>query len=444
MSYIDEVYKKTVLENPGEHEFHQVIKKTLDSLRLVIDFSEKKYREAALLERLLEPERVISFRVPWTDDKGHPQVNKGYRVQYNSAIGPYKGGLRFHASVNLGLLKFLSFEQTFKNALTGLTIGGAKGGANFDRTGKSDREIMAFCQSFMSELYKYTGPDEDIPAGDLGAGAREISFMFGQYKQLSGLNCGSITGRWPALGGSAARAQATGYGLIYLLEEMLNHHGRGLPGKTVVISGSGNVAIHATEKCQHLGAKVVALSDSSGYIYDSDGIRLDVVRQIKDVRRGRIREYLDVVPSATYQEKGHIWSIPCDIALPCATQNELLLSDAKALKENGCIAVAEGANMPCDKSATDFFLESGLLYMPGKAANGGGVTVSTLEMRQNNRHLQWSFEEIDVMLKDIMRGIYQKTAQAAERFGVKDNYTIGADIAAFEKLADAMLFQGYV
>lgn len=443
MSYVDEVYSRTVSENPGEPEFYQVVKETLESLRPVINSDEKKYREAAILERLLEPERIVCFRVPWLDDRGRLRINKGYRIQFNSAIGPYKGGLRFHASVNLNLLKFLGFEQTFKNALTGLPIGGAKGGSNFDRKGKSEREIMAFCQSFMMELYKYIGPDLDIPAGDIGAGAREIGYLFGEYRRQSSLHCGALTGKGLSFGGSPARAHATGYGLVYILEEMLHHHGNSLEGKTLVISGSGNVATHAAELAQQKGAKVVAMSDSSGYIYDKEGINLDVVRQIKETRRGRIKEYLEQIPRAVYKEKQRIWSIPCDIALPCATQNELLLPDAKNLKRNGCIAVAEGANMPCDRAATGFFQKNGILFMPGKAANGGGVAVSTLEMRQNGMRVNCEFENVNRQLRDIMAGIYVKTADAAERFGVKDNYLAGANIAAFEKLSEAMMAQGY-
>ena len=444
MSYVDEVYSRLVSDNPGEPEFHQVAKETLESLKLVIGTNEKKYRDAAILERLLEPERIICFPVPWVDDSGRLQINKGFRIQYNSAIGPYKGGLRFHSSVSLGLLKFLGFEQTFKNALTGLPIGGAKGGSNFDRKGKSEREIMAFCQSFMSELFQYIGPNLDIPAGDIGAGAREIGYLFGEYKRLSSLHCGAITGKGLSFGGSPARAHATGYGLIYILEEMLRRHGGGLDGKTLIISGSGNVAVHAAERAQQKGAKVVAMSDSGGYIFDKAGIRLDVVKQIKETRRGRIKEYLEEVPSAVYEEKKSIWSIPCDVALPCATQNELLLQDAKSLKRNGCIAVAEGANMPCDRAATGYFLKNGILFMPGKAANGGGVAVSTLEMRQNGMRVNCEFENVDRQLRHIMAGIYRKTAEAAERFGVKGNYLIGANIAAFEKLSEAMMGQGYV
>lgn len=442
MSYVDEIYERVVKQNPGEQEFHQAVKEVLDSLRLVIDANEEKYRKEALLERLVEPERVISFRVPWVDDAGHVQVNKGYRVQFNSAIGPYKGGLRLHPSVNQGILKFLGFEQVFKNSLTGLPIGGGKGGSNFDPKGKSDREVMAFCQSFMTELSKYIGADQDVPAGDIGVGGREIGYMYGQYKRLTGLYEGVLTGKGLTYGGSLARTQATGYGLVYILDEMLKHNGKELAGKTVVISGSGNVAIYATEKAQQLGAKVVALSDSNGYVYDKDGIKLDVVKQIKEVRRGRIKEYADEVSGAVYTEGKGIWTVPCDIALPCATQNELNLEDAKTLKANGCFVVAEGANMPSTREATDFFLESGMLFMPGKAANAGGVATSALEMSQNSQRLSWTFEEVDAKLKDIMVNIYAKAADAAERYGVPGNYVAGANIAGFEKVAEAMMAQG--
>ncbi len=444
MSYVDEIYAKVVEQNPGEAEFHQAVKEVLDSLRLVIDANEEKYRSVSLLERLVEPERIISFRVPWVDDKGNVQVNKGYRVQFNSAIGPYKGGLRLHPSVNQGILKFLGFEQVFKNSLTGLPIGGGKGGSNFDPKGKSDREVMAFCQSFMTELYKYIGADQDVPAGDIGVGGREIGFLYGQYKRLTGLYEGVLTGKGLTYGGSLARTQATGYGLIYILDEMLKHNNKELAGKTVLISGSGNVAIYATEKAQQLGAKVVAMSDSNGYVYDKDGIKLDVVKQIKEVRRGRIKEYVDEVPTAVYTEGKGIWTVPCDIALPCATQNELNLEDAKALKANGCFCVAEGANMPSTREATDFFLENGMLFMPGKAANAGGVATSALEMSQNSQRLSWTFEEVDAKLKDIMVNIYAKVSDAAERYGVAGNYVAGANIAGFEKVAEAMIAQGIV
>ena len=444
MSYVDEVYDRVVNQNPGEAEFHQAVKEVLDSLRLVIDANEEKYRKMGLLERLVEPERIISFRVPWVDDKGQVQVNKGFRVQFNSAIGPYKGGLRLHPSVNQGILKFLGFEQVFKNSLTGLPIGGGKGGSNFDPKGKSDREVMAFCQSFMTELSKYIGAAQDVPAGDIGVGAREIGFLYGQYKRLTGLYEGVLTGKGLTYGGSLARTQATGYGLVYILDEMLKHNGRALAGKNVVISGSGNVAIYATEKVQQLGGKVIALSDSNGYIYDKDGIDLSLVQEIKEVRRGRIKEYADAHPTAVYTEGKGIWSIPCDIALPCATQNELNLDDAKMLKANGCYAVAEGANMPSTREATDFFLANGMLFMPGKAANAGGVATSALEMSQNSQRLSWTFEEVDNRLHRIMVDIYAKTASAAERYGVKGNYVAGANIAGFEKVVEAMTAQGIV
>lgn len=444
MSYVDEILERVVAKNPAEPEFHQAVKEVLESLRVVVEANEETYRREALLERLVEPERQFKFRVPWVDDKGQVQVNTGYRVQFNSAIGPYKGGLRLHPSVNLGIIKFLGFEQIFKNSLTGLPIGGGKGGSDFDPKGKSDREIMAFCQSFMTELYKYIGADQDVPAGDIGVGAREIGYMYGQYKRLTGLYEGVLTGKGLTYGGSLARTQATGYGLVYIVDEMLKHNGNELAGKTVVVSGSGNVAIYATEKAQQLGARVVALSDSNGYIYDKDGIKLDIVKDIKEVRRGRIKEYVDAVPTAVYTEGKGIWSIPCDIALPCATQNELNLDDAKALKANGCFAVAEGANMPSTREATDFFQENGMMFMPGKAANAGGVATSALEMSQNSLRLSWSFEEVDEKLHGIMVGIYAKAADAAERYGVKGNYVAGANIAGFEKVVEAMMAQGVV
>ena len=444
MSYVDEVYERVVNQNPGEAEFHQAVKEVLDSLKLVIDANEEKYRKMALLERLVEPERIISFRVPWVDDKGQVQVNKAYRVQFNSAIGPYKGGLRLHPSVNQGILKFLGFEQVFKNSLTGLPIGGGKGGCNFDPKGKSDREVMAFCQSFMTELFKYIGADQDVPAGDIGVGAREIGYMYGQYKRLTGLYEGVLTGKGLTYGGSLARTQATGYGLVYIVDEMLKHNDKELAGKTVVVSGSGNVAIYATEKAQQLGAKVVALSDSNGYIYDKDGIKLDIVKDIKEVRRGRIKEYVDAVPTAVYTEGKGIWTIPCDIALPCATQNELNLDDAKALKANGCFAVAEGANMPSTREATDLFVEKKILFMPGKAANAGGVATSGLEQSQNALRMSWSFEEVDDKLHTIMVNIFAKVSEAAERYQVAGNYVAGANIAGFEKVVEAMLGQGIV
>lgn len=446
MSYVDEIYKKVVTQNPGETEFHQAVKEVLDSLKLVIDTNEAKYRSIGLLERLVEPERIVSFRVPWIDDKGHVQVNKGYRIEFSSAIGPYKGGLRFHPSVNQGILKFLGFEQTFKNSLTGLPIGGGKGGSDFDPKNKSDREVMAFCQSFMSELFRHIGADTDVPAGDIGVGSREIGYLFGQYKRLTNRYEGILTGKGPAYGGSLVRTQATGYGLIYIVNEMLSHAGQELAGKTAVISGSGNVAVYAAEKAAQCGAKVVALSDSSGYIYDAYGVNLDVIKDIKEVRRERIREYADLVPGSVYTEGNGIWSIPCDIALPCATQNELHLSDARQLMANGCILVAEGANMPSTREATNFFLdkENHMLFMPGKAANAGGVATSALEMTQNSLRMSWSFEEVDAKLKTIMTDIYEKTADAARRYGVEGNFVAGANIAGFEKVAEAMEAQGIV
>jgi glutamate dehydrogenase (NADP+) len=444
MSYVDEVIERVVEQNPGEPEFHQAVKEVLDSLRLVVEANEEKYRKMALLERLVEPERIISFKVPWVDDKGQVQVNKGYRVQFNSAIGPYKGGLRLHPSVNQSIIKFLGFEQTFKNSLTGLPIGGGKGGSNFDPKGKSDREVMAFCQSFMTELYKYIGADQDVPAGDIGVGAREIGFLYGQYKRITGLYEGVLTGKGLTYGGSLARTEATGYGLVYFTEEMLKQNGKELAGKTVVISGSGNVAIYATQKAQQLGAKVVALSDSNGWVYDAEGIDLAAVKEIKEVKRGRIKEYVDYRPNAEYHEGKGIWTVKCDIALPCATQNELNLDDAKTLVANGCFAVAEGANMPSTREATEFFLENKVLFAPGKASNAGGVATSALEMSQNSQRLSWTFDEVDAKLKTIMVGIFTKAADAAKRYGVEGNYVAGANIAGFEKVVDAMTAQGIV
>lgn len=444
MSYVDEVMQRVVEKNPSEKEFHQAVKEVLDSLRVVIEKNEEKYRKDALLERITEPERVISFRIPWVDDKGQVQVNRGFRVQFNSAIGPYKGGLRLHPSVNQGIIKFLGFEQIFKNSLTGLPIGGGKGGSDFDPKGKSDREIMAFCQSFMTELHKYIGADTDVPAGDIGVGGREIGYLYGQYKRVTGLYEGVLTGKGLTYGGSLARTEATGYGLVYMLDEMLKANGKAIAGSTVVISGSGNVAIYATQKAQQLGAKVVALSDSNGYVYDKDGIDLDLVREIKEVRRGRIKEYVEARPGAVYTDGKGIWTVPCDIALPCATQNELGLEDAKALKANGCYAVAEGANMPSTREATDFFQENGMLFMPGKAANAGGVATSALEMSQNSQRLSWSFEEVDAKLHEIMIGIFKKVDEASKRYGLEGNYVAGANIAGFEKVVEAMNAQGVV
>ena len=444
MSYTEEIYARVVEQNPGEVEFHQAVKEVLDSLKVVIDANEEKYRSLGLLERLVEPERIISFKVPWVDDEGKVQVNKGYRVQFNSAIGPYKGGLRFHPSVNQSILKFLGFEQIFKNSLTGLPIGGGKGGSNFDPKGKSDREVMAFCQSFMTELSKYIGADQDVPAGDIGVGAREIGYLYGQYKRLTGLYEGVLTGKGLSYGGSLIRTQATGYGLIYMLEEMVAAKGESLKGKTVIVTGSGNVAIYAVEKVTQLGAKVVAMNDSNGYIYDANGINLDVVKDIKEVRRGRIKEYADLVPGSVYTEGKGIWNIACDIYLPCATQNELDLEAVKVLKANGCEIIAEGANMPTTREATDYILENGILFMPGKAANAGGVATSALEMSQNSMRYSWTAEEVDAKLKGIMKEIYAKVSDAAARYGLKGNYVAGANIAGFEKVVDAMMAQGIV
>jgi glutamate dehydrogenase (NADP+) len=444
MSYVDEMIERAVYKNPGEPEFHQAVKEVLDSLRPVIDRDEEHYRRDAILERLTEPDRVISFRVPWINDKGHVKVNRGYRVQFSSAIGPYKGGLRFHPSVNQGIVKFLGFEQIFKNALTGLPIGGGKGGSDFDPKGKSDREVMAFCQSFMSELYRHIGANIDVPAGDIGVGGREVGYLYGQFKRLTGRYEGVLTGKGLTFGGSLVRTEATGYGLVYITEEMLRDHDMTMSGKTVVVSGSGNVATYAVERAQHFGAKVVAMSDSNGYIYDPKGIQIDVVKEIKEKRRGRIKEYLDAVPTAKYTEGKGVWSIPCDIALPCATQNELTLDDIKTLKDNGCFAVAEGANMPVTQEATDFILENKILFLPGKASNAGGVTTSALEMTQNSERVYWSFEKTDSRLKEIMVNIYAQISMAAKEYGVEDNFVIGANIAAFKKVSDAMHSQGVV
>lgn len=444
MSYTDEIYARVLEQNPNEPEFHQAVKEVLDSIKVVIDANEEEYRKISLLERLVEPERIISFRVPWIDDSGKVQVNKGYRVQFNSAIGPYKGGLRFHPTVNQGILKFLGFEQIFKNSLTGLPIGGGKGGSNFDPKGKSDREVMAFCQSFMTELSKYIGADQDVPAGDIGVGGREIGFMYGQYKRLTGLYEGVLTGKGLTYGGSLARTQATGYGLIYIVDEMLKAEGKSLEGKTALVSGSGNVAIYAVEKLQQLGAKPIAMCDSNGYIYDPEGIKLDIVKDIKEVKRGRIKEYADRVESATYTEGKGIWSIKADLALPCATQNELGLDDAKTLVANGVQLVAEGANMPTTREATDYLQEQGITFMPGKAANAGGVATSALEMSQNSQRLSWTFEEVDSKLQGIMKEIFKKVSSAAERYNMKGNYVAGANIAGFEKVVDAMKAQGIV
>ena len=444
MSYVDEVIERVERENPNEPEFHQAVREVLDSIRPVVDANEAAYRRDALLERLVNPERQIKFRVPWIDDKGDVQVNTGYRVQFNSAIGPYKGGLRLHPSVNIGIIKFLGFEQIFKNSLTGLPIGGGKGGSDFNPKGKSDREIMAFCQSFMSELCKYIGADTDVPAGDIGTGAREIGYMFGQYKKLRGLFEGVLTGKGLSYGGSLARTEATGYGLLYLTDEMLKKNGKDIKGKTVVVSGSGNVAIYAVEKAQQLGAKVVTVSDSNGWVYDPDGIDVAALKEIKEVKRQRLTEYKNYRPNSEYHEGKGVWSIKADIALPCATQNELELDDAKTLVKNGVIAVAEGANMPTTADATKYLQENGVLFAPGKAANAGGVATSALEMSQNSERLSWSFEKVDSKLKDIMVNLFDNIDDAAKRYGIPGNYVAGANIAGFEKVVDAMNAQGIV
>lgn len=442
MSYVDEVLERVIAKNPAEPEFHQAVKEVLNSLRPVIEANEEVYRREALLERLTEPDRQFKFRVPWVDDKGQVQVNTGYRVQFNNSIGPYKGGLRLHPSVNLGIIKFLGFEQIFKNSLTGLPIGGGKGGCDFDPKGKSDREVMAFCQSFMTELSKYIGADTDVPAGDIGTGAREIGYMFGQFKKIRGTYEGVLTGKGLSYGGSLARTEATGYGLLYLTAEMLKCNGIDIKGKTVCVSGSGNVAIYATQKAQQLGAKVVTVSDSTGWVYDSEGIDVALLKEVKEVKRARLTEYAAARPSAEYHEGRGVWTIKCDIALPCATQNELLLDDAKVLAANGCIAVAEGANMPTTLEATEYLQENKVLFAPGKAANAGGVATSALEMSQNSERLSWSFEEVDSKLQGIMVNIFHNLDDAAKRYGKEGDYVAGANIAGFEKVANAMIAQG--
>jgi glutamate dehydrogenase (NADP+) len=444
MSYTEEVYERVVAQNPGEPEFHQAVKEVLDSLKVVIDKNEEEYRKLSILERLVEPERIISFRVPWVDDNGKVQVNKGYRVQFNSAIGPYKGGLRFHPSVNQSILKFLGFEQIFKNSLTGLPIGGGKGGSNFDPKGKSDREVMAFCQSFMTELSKHIGADTDVPAGDIGVGGREIGYLFGQYKRNRDLYEGVLTGKGLTYGGSLIRTQATGYGVVYMLDEITKAHDDSIAGKTVVVTGSGNVAIYAVEKATQLGGKVVAMNDSNGYIYDPNGINLDVIKDIKEVKRGRIKEYAERVAGSTYTEGKGIWTIKCDIYLPCATQNELDLDGAKTLVANGCKYVVEGANMPTTLDATTYLQENGVQFMPGKAANAGGVATSALEMSQNSMRLSWTAEEVDERLHNIMIDIFKKVDDAAKRYDMAGNYVVGANISGFEKVVDAMIAQGIV
>lgn len=440
--YLKKVYESVAARNGNEPEFLQAVSEVLESLEPVVE-KRPDIVKAGVIDRIVEPERLVSFRVSWVDDKGEVQVNRGYRVQFNSAIGPYKGGLRLHPSVNQSILKFLGFEQIFKNSLTGLPMGGGKGGSDFDPKGKSDGEVMRFCQSFMTELYRHIGADTDVPAGDIGTGAREIGYMFGQYKRLANEFTGVLTGKGLSYGGSLVRTEATGYGLCYLTEEMLKDNGQSFKGKTVVISGSGNVAIYATQKASELGGKVVALSDSNGYIYDERGINLDVVRQIKEVERGRISEYAKRVPGSVYTEGcNDIWTIKCDIALPCATQNELDGASAAKLIENGVIAVAEGANMPTTPEAVELFQSKGVLFAPAKAANAGGVATSGLEMSQNSQRLSWTFEEVDEKLKQIMVDIYRTAADAAKEYGMEGNLVAGSNIAGFLKVAEAMLWQG--
>ena len=444
MSYVNEVINQVIKENPNEPEFHQAVKEVLQSLEPVVAKNEAQMRRNALLERLVNPERQIKFRVPWIDDQGQVHVNTGYRVQFNSAIGPYKGGLRLHPSVNLGIIKFLGFEQIFKNSLTGLPIGGGKGGSDFDPKGKSDREIMAFCQSFMTELAKHIGEDTDVPAGDIGTGAREIGYMFGQYKRLRNTFTGVLTGKGLPFGGSLARTEATGYGLLYITQEMLRCHGIDIAGKTICVSGAGNVATYAIQKAQQLGAKVVTCSDSTGWIYDPDGIDVATLKDVKEVKRARLTEYAAQRPNAQYHEGRGVWSVKCDIALPCATQNELRIEDAKQLVANGVTAVAEGANMPTTEDATAYLQEQGILFLPAKAANAGGVATSALEMSQNSERLHWTFDEVDARLKEIMVHLYHNIDDAAKKYGFDGDYVVGANIAGFEKVMDAMNAQGIV
>ena len=442
MSYASEVLKNVEAKYADQPEFVQAVREVLESLAVVVDKNEELYRREAILERMVEPDRQIVFRVPWIDDNGNIRVNTGYRVQFNNSIGPYKGGLRLHPSVNLGIMKFLGFEQVLKNSLTGLPIGGAKGGSDFDPKGKSDREIMRFCQSFMTELYKYIGADEDVPAGDIGVGAREIGYFYGQYKRITGLYEGVLTGKGLSYGGSLVRKQATGYGLLYMTNELMNDVGLSLKGAEVAISGAGNVAIYAAEKAIQLGAKVVTMSDSTGWIYDKNGVNLDAVKEIKEVKRARLSEYTNYVPDAEYHEGKGVWTAKCDVALPCATQNELLIDDAKALVANGVKVVCEGANMPTSIEATKYFQDNGVYFVPGKAANAGGVATSALEMSQNSERLSWSAEEVDEKLFGIMKNIYKNIRDAAERYGMKGNYVAGANIAGFEKVVDAMIAHG--
>lgn len=444
MSYVDDVIAKVTKENPGEPEFHQTLNEVLNSLRVVVEQNEEEYRRDALLERLANPERQIKFRVPWVDDNGQVQVNTGYRVQFNSAIGPYKGGLRFHPSVNIGIIKFLGFEQIFKNSLTGLPIGGGKGGSNFDPKGKSDREVMAFCQSFMNELYRHIGQDIDVPAGDIGVGAREVGYLYGQYKRLTGQYEGVLTGKGLSFGGSLARTEATGYGLLYFTNEMLKANGESFEGKTVTVSGAGNVAIYAIEKAYELGAKPVTASDSTGWVYDPEGIDLALLKDVKEVRRGRMSDYSAERSSAEYHEGRGVWQIEADVALPCATQNELGIEDAKQLVANNTFAVAEGANMPTTLEATKYLQDNGVLFGPAKAANAGGVAVSALEMSQNSERLSWTFDEVDTMLKRIMKDIFTKLDTTSAKYDAEKDYVLGANVAGFERVVDAMQTQGIV
>ena len=440
MSYVSEQLENVIRLNQSEPEFIQAVTEVLKSLEPVIE-QNPQYQKAGILERITEPERQIKFRVAWVDDNGKVQVNRGYRVQFNSAIGPYKGGLRFHPSVNLGIIKFLGFEQIFKNSLTGLPIGGGKGGSDFDPKGKSDREIMAFCQSFMTELYRHIGPDTDVPAGDIGVGGREIGYLFGQYKRIRNAYEGVLTGKGLNFGGSLARTEATGYGLLYFTDAMLKANGKSIAGSTIAISGAGNVAIYACQKAQQLGGKVVTMSDSTGWIYDPEGIDVSLLKEVKEVKRARLTEYAAQRPSAQYHEGRGVWSVKCDIALPCATQNELHLEDAKMLVENGCFAVAEGANMPTTLEATEY-LQKHVLFCPGKASNAGGVATSALEMSQNSERLSWSFEEVDSKLKTIMVNIFHSLDDASKKYGMEGNYVAGANIAGFLKVAEAMKAQG--
>ena len=442
MSYVDEVLESVKQKNAYEPEFIQAVTEVLESIRVVVDENEEKYRKAALLERMVEPDRIFTFRVPWTDDNGNVHVQRGYRIQFNNAIGPYKGGLRFHPSVYQGILKFLGFEQVFKNSLTTLPIGGAKGGSDFDPHGKSDNEVMRFCQAFMTELYKYIGENIDVPAGDIGVGGREIGYLYGQYKRITSSYDSILTGKGLTYGGSLIRTQATGYGLLYCADEILRINGKPLKGTVAAVSGAGNVAIYAIEKAAELGAKVVTCSDSTGWIYDPEGIDVALLKEVKEVKRARLTEYAAARPSAEYHEGKGVWSVKCDYAFPCATQNELLIDDAKTLVANGCKGVFEGANMPTSLDATKYLIDNGVIFTPGKASNAGGVATSALEMSQNAERLSWTAEEVDAKLKGIMEGIAHAMSDAAKKYGAEGNYVVGANLAGFEKLAEAMLAQG--